>query len=109
MPCAVSLHLHIKVVPQNRSLLMDFLRKARPFYEQPGGIRMRLLEDQADPNSLIEVFEYETPADYEADERRVSDDPAMKSLLETWRSLLDGPPVVRVYRDRSGDVGCQTA
>jgi hypothetical protein len=102
---SIVLHLHIRPAasPGGREALLAFLRRARPYYESPGGIRMRLLErrggeDEGDAAEMIEVFEYDTVADYEADERRVNDDPRMKALLEEWRGLLDGPPRIVVHR-----------
>ena len=101
----VALHLRIRVKPENRDALLRFLAEARPFYEQPGGITMRLLQQMTDPSEFIEVFEYESRAAYEGDERRVRDDPRMKAYLERWRSLLDGPPVVEAYLEQVIDGG----
>jgi quinol monooxygenase YgiN len=97
---AVILHLHIRPLPHadGRLELLAFLRLAKAYYESPGGIRMRLFERGDDPESLIEVFEYDTVEAYEADERRVNDEPQMQALLAAWRSLLDGPPRIEVYR-----------
>lgn len=100
-PSAIALHLRIRVKPENRDVLLSFLAEARPFYEQPGGITMRLLQHMADPNAFIEVFEYESLAAYETDDRRVRDDPQMKTYLERWRGLLDGLPVVEVYAQQA--------
>ena len=99
--CAVELHLRICASNGKRDELLAFLRSAKPYYESPGGIRMRLLQDHADPDRFIEIFEYATLADFEADEHRVNNDEKMKALLATWRSLLDGPPVVEVFTDIS--------
>lgn len=79
--------------------LVSFLRKAIPFYQQPGGIRVRLLRDAADPDAFIEVIEYETEASYAADQRRVDSDPAMIARLAEWRELLAGPVDVQTLRD----------
>lgn len=98
--CAIALHLRIRVKATSRAELLTFLREAKPFYEQPGGIRMRLLQERNDRNLFLEVFEYESVAAYEADERRVRDDPQMKTYLERWRSFLDGPPIVEIYAEQ---------
>jgi hypothetical protein len=95
---AVILHLHIVPAAGRRDDLLAFLRRARPYYESPGGIRMRLLESQDGPDALIEVVEYDTVSDYEEDDERVKNDVQTKELLEEWRSLLAGPPRVEVYR-----------
>jgi hypothetical protein len=79
--------------------LVSFLRKAIPFYEGPGGIRVRLLRDAADPSAFIEIIEYETQESYAADQRRVDSDPAMIARLEEWRGLLAGPIEVQTLRD----------
>jgi len=79
--------------------LVCFLHKAIPFYEEPGGIRVRLLRDVADPAAFIEVIEYETEESYAADQRRVENDPAMIARLEEWRGLLAGPAEVQTLRE----------
>ncbi len=99
--CAIALHLRIRVKPEKREQLLAFLHEARVYYEQPGGIRMRVLQQLKDPNAFIEVFEYASREAYEADERRVREDPQMRAYLNRWRGLMDGPPVVEVYEERS--------
>lgn len=101
----VSLHLHIRVPPGREAKLIEFLRGARPFYEEPGGIRVRLLQDADDPLQLIEIVEYADRAAFERDDRRVNSDPTMQRYLAEWRQLLDGPVEVRKYLDLSGQLG----
>ena len=48
---------------------------AIPFYEQPGGIRVRLLWDTADPDRFIEIVEYADQGAHDRDQARVADDP----------------------------------
>lgn len=96
---AVVLHLRIVVEPERRDELLAFLRDARDYYDQPGGIRMRLLQDADDENALTEVFEYDSFEAYTADEQRVASDPVMKAVLAKWRSLLKGNPTVETYID----------
>lgn len=96
----IDLHLRIRVATARRAAFDAFLREAIPFYEAPGGIRIRLLEDRADPTRLIEVVEYDSRESYERDQRRVESDPEMKRFLERWRALLEEPPIVEVYGHR---------
>ena len=79
--------------------LVAFLTSAIPFYEEPGGITVRLLRDVADPNAFIEVVEYDSDEAYAADQRRVERDPAMIARLDEWRTLLAGPIEVCTFRD----------
>lgn len=79
--------------------LVSFLRRAIPFYEGPGGIRVKLLRDIADPDAFVEVIDYETEESYATDQRRVESDPAMIERLEEWRGLLAGAVEVQVLRD----------
>lgn len=95
---AWEIHLRITVARGRRSDFFAFLREAVPFYEQPGGIRIRLLESADDDHRFIEVVEYATAHDYQNDQQRVEHDPQMKAFLERWRSLLAGPPTVETYR-----------
>lgn len=97
MSHAVELHLRIRVAPQNRDALIKFLTRAIPFYERPGGIRVRLLQQREDPCAFIEVIEYLDCDSYERDQERVRSDPAMKAWLDEWRTLLDGPVGIETY------------
>lgn len=96
----IAIHLRIRVRADKREAFDGFLREAIPFYEDPGGIRVRLLEDRSDPARLIEIVEYASREDYERDQERVASDPEMKRYLDRWRTLLDGPPIVEVYTHR---------
>ncbi len=98
--CEVELHLRIRVAPGKREAFFAFLRAAVPFYESPGGIRVRLLEDMSDDHRFIEVVQYATHEDYREDQARVENDAGMKAFLAQWRALLEGPPGVEVYRRR---------
>ncbi|HRW19999.1 MAG TPA: hypothetical protein P5181_14265 [Dermatophilaceae bacterium] len=84
-----------RVPPGCRRQLEDFLREARGYYEQPGGIRVRLLWDLDDPDRFREVIEYAERVDYERDDDRVAGDPVMRGYLERWHALLAEPPRVR--------------
>lgn len=95
----VILDLHLQVAPHRVPELKAFLRRAIPYYLQPGGIRIRLLQDRADPTLWIERVEYSDAAVYERDQQRLAEDEQMKSLLAEWRALLNGPPTVRVYQE----------
>ncbi len=94
----VELHLRLRVRPGGRGAFIAFLRGAVPFYESPGGITVRLLEDRGDPERFIEVVEYATERAYLDDQRRVEEDAEMKAYLAAWRELLAEPPGVEVYR-----------
>lgn len=85
--------------------LVAFLDTAIPFYEQPGGITVRLLRDVVDPDAFVEVIEYDGEESYAADQRRVESDPAMIARLEAWRSLLAGPVEARTFRDVTPSAG----
>jgi hypothetical protein len=93
----VELHLRIHVAPQNRKPLISFLAHAIPFYEQPGGIRVRLLQQRDDSSAFVEIIEYVDRDSYERDQERVRSDPAMKARLDAWRALLEGPPELELY------------
>ena len=81
-----------------REEFFAFLREAIPFYEGPGGITVRLLENKDDDHRFIEIVLYDNQEAYERDQERVANDPTMKRYLERWRGLLAEPPVVEVYR-----------
>ena len=93
----ITLVLAGRVPPGGRAALEGFLTEATPFYEAPGGIRVRLLWERAEPDSFVEIVEYADEAAYAADQHRVDEDPAMAAHLTRWRSLLAGPPTVTVY------------
>ena len=70
-----------------------------PYYEQPGGIRVRLLEAMNAPDEFVELVEYRDQDTYEQDQVRVEQDPGMRALLAEWRQLHAGPLTVEVYRE----------
>ena len=94
----VRLHLIFRLtVPRDR--LTSFLARAVPVYEQPGGIRVRLLERRDVPGEYIEELEYDSEERFLTDQRRADEDPDMRRLIAEWRSLLSGPPTVVAYRE----------
>jgi quinol monooxygenase YgiN len=94
----IELHLRGRVAPGRRADLVEFLREAIPFYERPGGIRVRLMWDVADSDRFIEVVEYADQRSHDIDQARVADDPEMGDYLRRWRDLLIEPPQVETYR-----------
>ncbi|HRN29960.1 MAG TPA: hypothetical protein PK781_06125 [Terrimesophilobacter sp.] len=94
----IELHLRGRVQDGRRVELESFLVEAIPFYEEPGGIRVRVLWDVNDSHRFIEVIEYADQDTHDRDQQRVGNDERMRHYLERWRSLLDGPPVVETYR-----------
>lgn len=93
----IELHLRGRVAPGRREELTEFLAEAIPFYEEPGGIRVRVLWSLENDTDFIEVIEYADQETHDRDQVRVEDDPRMQSLLTRWRALLDGPPAVERY------------
>ena len=94
----IELHLRGRVAVGRRDDLVAFLRAAVPFYERPGGIRVRLLWEMSDPDRFIEVVEYADQATYDRDQERANGDAEMQDYLRRWRALLAGPPEVEAYR-----------
>jgi quinol monooxygenase YgiN len=94
----IELHLRGRVAAGQRAELVAFLTEAIPFYEEPGGIQVRLLWDMADEDHFIEVVEYADATVYDRDQQRVEHDPRMIEYLRRWRALLDGAPDVVTYR-----------
>jgi quinol monooxygenase YgiN len=92
------LHLTGRAAPGRRADLTAFLIEAIPFYEAPGGIRVRMLLDVTDEDRFVEVVEYIDQAAHDRDQQRVEQDPRMQAYLRRWRSLLDDPAEVRTYR-----------
>lgn len=92
------LHLRIKT-PKSGDHLFAFLKDAIPYYESPGGVRVRLLRRIEDPTRFVEVIEYDSKEAFDKDQQRVDKDPQMRSYLQTWRSLLDDDVEVESYED----------
>ena len=95
----VCLQLRIRVATERQAEFRSFLREAIPFYEAPGGIRVRLLSKDTEPEHFIEQVEYVDERSYQEDDERTRSDPTMAQFLARWRSLLAEPPVVEVYRE----------
>ena len=93
----IEIHLRGKVAAGQRAAFDAFLLEAIPFYESPGGIRVRVLWSSADSNRFIEVIEYVDQAAHDRDQLRVESDVRMRDLLQRWRDLLEGPPLVETY------------
>ena len=85
-------------LPERKVEFNSFLLEAIPFYEAPGGIRVRLLSKDAEPDRFIEQIEYADEHTYQLDDERVRSDSTMKKYLARWRSMLAEPPTVEVYR-----------
>ncbi len=100
-PTRIDLHLRIRVRMGMREEFLSFLRDAVPIYESPGGIEVRLLQHASDDHRFIELVLYQDEATYQRDQHRMEHDPTMRDLLQRWRALLEGPPVVEVYRLRA--------
>ena len=94
----IELHLTAKIAPGRREAFDEFRAEAIPFYESPGGIRVRILWDVADPERFIEVIEYADQAAHDRDQLRAENDVRMRDLLGRWRDLLAGPPAVETFR-----------
>jgi len=94
----IELHLLGKTAAGRRSDLIAFLREAIPFYESPGGIRVRVLWAMEDPDRFIEVIEYADVETYARDQARAKHDAQMRDYLSRWRSLLAEPPQVLTYQ-----------
>jgi hypothetical protein len=93
----IELHLRGRAATGRRTELEAFLAEAIPFYEQPGGIRIRVLWNLADPDRFVEIVEYADQATHDRDQWRVEHDPAMGAYLARWRALLDAAPRVATY------------
>jgi hypothetical protein len=93
----IELHLRGRVQPGRGADLVAFLREAIPYYEKPGGIRVRLMWDAGDPDRFVEVVEYADRDTHDGDQVRVAEDPRMRELLLRWRELLAEPPHVETY------------
>lgn len=98
MSARIDLHLRCRVKPGRRAEFLAFLRDAIPFYESPGRITIRLLQDLQDDHRFIELVLYDDEAAYRLDQQRIEHDATMKSYLTRWRELLAEPPAVEVYR-----------
>lgn len=97
----VVLMLHITTPPGGRDHLIDFLRQALPYYQEPGGIRVRLLSSIDQPEEYIEMIEYQTREGYLCDQQRVTQDVKMKGYLNQWYTLLEGRVIAKPYFDLS--------
>ena len=95
----IYLHLRIEVPDESRTEFLDLLRSAIPVYEEPGGIRVRLLEHLEDSTKFIEVVEYDDFDTYSTDQKRVHSDSEAAQYISRWRQLLASPPDIACYRE----------
>ena len=94
----MSVHLRIRVPEGGREALLAFLDEAVPFYESPGGIRVRLLAHAEAGDRFVEQVDHVDERTYQADEERLRSEATVAGYLDRWRGLLAEPPVVEVYR-----------
>ncbi len=95
--------LTFRVNRKRRVAFFRFVRRAFPFYERPGGIHMSLYEDKERPGTFVEIASYDTKAAFDQDQERVRSDPQTLKVLSEWRSLLSGPPEVRLVLRSRGE------
>lgn len=95
---AVVLHLRIRVRAEHQPAFRDYIREAFPVFEATGGCVGAVYADAADPERFDEVFYYDSEASYQAGERALHEVPEQAALLARWRQLIEGPPVVEVFR-----------
>ncbi len=100
----VVLMLHITIPVEGRENLIGFLREALPYYQEPGGIRVRLLSSVEKPEEHIEMIEYETQEAYLRDQHRVTQDVKMRGYLDQWHRVLDGHVIAKPYFDLSSAI-----
>ena len=93
------LMLRFSVAAHRHEDLVAFLARAKPYYEEPGGIEVRLFRNPETPEQFLEMVTYRDEAAYRRDQLRVESDPRMKSLLEEWRSLHLGGVGVETYEE----------
>jgi hypothetical protein len=82
--------LNYSVAPDKRDALFRFMEKAIPFYESPGGIRVRLYESADSPGTFQELVAYASRKIYEEDQYRIENDPEYKRVLREWHGFFDG-------------------
>jgi hypothetical protein len=78
---------------------LELLREAVPFYQAPGGIRIRLLRSCDDPERWLEIVEYRDCETHDRDQVRVESDSAMRSFLQRWHALFASPLDVETYEE----------
>ena len=73
------------------------MAEASSYYEEPGGISVRLEWERDDTRRFREIIEYESVQVFEIDDERTRSDPRMREYLTRWRRLLDGEASVTVW------------
>ncbi len=95
------LHLRIFIPLAKQPEFLTFLKKAKPFYEKPGGISVQLYQEINNPEKFIEVIEYDSQEIFNEDQLRVENDNEMKVYLEQWRTILSESIEVEYYNNIS--------
>ncbi len=95
VPAGPIVSLVYRTTKEKRSALIEFLNGALSLYERPGGIQIALYESVDEPCLFFELVAYESEAAFEADQLRVEQDQEMKTALEDWHQLIDGPLEVK--------------
>ncbi len=90
VPIGPVVAMNYSVSPEKRLALFRFMEEAIPFYEKPGGIRVKLYESADVPGTFLELVAYASRKIYEQDQYRIENDPEYRRVLSEWHKFFEG-------------------
>lgn len=90
VPTGPVVALNYSVAPEKREALFCFMERAIPFYEKPGGIRVKLYESADHSGTFLELVSYASRKIYQEDQYRIEHDPEYRRVLAEWHSFFNG-------------------
>lgn len=90
VPTGPVVAMSYSVAPENRAALLRFMAETIPFYEKPGGIRVKLYESADEPGTFLELVAYSSRKVYDEDQYRIENDAEYRKVLAQWHSFFKG-------------------
>jgi hypothetical protein len=95
------LHFKFTLPTADTAQLFALMKNAAPYNTIFGEMRVRFLQNADDPAKIIQIVEYETPEQIEANRQSFASDPRVQAYLQVWRTMVPNVEM-DVYREIEG-------
>jgi hypothetical protein len=99
-PSSVTRFLHVKfrAPTADTTQMLPLMKMALPMLEAMGA-RVRLMRNADDHSQFVQIIEYQTDPQLEANRQKVASDPMIRNYMQAWRAVFPGPMEMDVYED----------
>jgi hypothetical protein len=81
------------------SMFGSMMKNTASMYQAFGNVKIRLLRNADDPTQFLQIVEFETDQRMERSRQKIASDPAVQTLLQSWRAMFPGAADAEVYED----------